>query len=62
MYEEAKPVTTPLDPNVNLDNDEIEDESNNQSEEVSHGYAALIGSLMYLALRTQPDITYAVNK
>ena len=60
--ENANPVTTPLDPNVNLDNDEMEDGSNNQSEEVSHGYATLIGSLMYLALGTQPDIAYAVNK
>ena len=50
--EEANPVTTPLDPNVNLDNDKMEDESNNQSEEVSHGYATLIRSLMYLALET----------
>ena len=44
--EEANPVTTPLDPNVNLDNDEIKDESNNQSKEVLHGYATLIGSLL----------------
>ena len=60
--ENANPVTTPLGPNVNLNNDEMEDESNNQSEEVSHGYATLIESLMYLAPGTQPDITYAVNK
>ena len=57
--EEANPVTTPLDPNVNLNNDKMEDESNNQSEEVLHGYATLIGYLMYLALGTQPDIAYA---
>ena len=50
--EDANPVTTPLDPNVNLDNDEMEDESNKQSEEVSHGCVTLIESLMYLVLRT----------
>ena len=60
--EDANPVTTPLDPNTNLDNNETEDEPNNQDEEVLHSYATLIGSLMYLALGTCPDITYAVNR
>ena len=34
--EEANPVTTPLDPNVNLDNDESEDESNNHKVKKCH--------------------------
>ena len=58
----VNPVTTPLDPNVNLDNDETEENSKNQNNQASHSYATLISSLMYLALGTQPDIAYAVNR
>ena len=48
----ANPVTTPLDPNINLDDDETLEISNNQDEKISNSYATLIGSLMYLALGT----------
>ena len=50
----ANPVTTPLDPNVNLDDNETEDYS--QDEKISQSYATLIGSLMYLALGTRPVV------
>jgi hypothetical protein len=46
------PITTPLDPNVNLDDNESEEDSNTQENQTSHSYATLIGFLMYLALRT----------
>ena len=63
---EANPVTTPMDPNVNLDNWEDEEDTSpmegNSSNRLTDGYAALIGSLMYLAISTRPDIAFSVNK
>ena len=48
--EQANPVSTPLDPNVNLDN--FTDEGGVADEQVTASYATLIGSLMYLAIGT----------
>ena len=48
--DKVNPVTTPLDPNINLDDDE--EYSNSQDRKISQSYATLIGSLMYLALGT----------
>ena len=50
--EKVNPVTTPLDPNINLDNDEMQENSKDQNDQASHSYATLISSLMYLALGT----------
>ena len=61
---DANPVSTPMDLNVKLDIDTKNDEKEAEAEEdlkINHGYAQLIGSLMYLALATRPDISYAVN-
>jgi hypothetical protein len=62
---DANPVFTPMDVNVKLDNVTEEQDNKGQGEKndkVTHRYAALIGSLMYLAIGTRPDITFAVNK
>ena len=61
---DANPVSTPMDLNVKLDietkNKEQEAEAN-EDLKINHSYAQLIGSLMYLALESHPDISYAVN-
>jgi len=53
--QDACSVTTPLDVNIKLQPGETEigNKSNN--------YASLIGSLMYAAVVTRPDIAFAVN-
>ncbi len=61
----ANPISTPMDINIKLDNiteEQNEEGQGEKDDKVTHGYAALIGSLMYLAIGTQPDIVFAVNK
>ena len=62
---DANPVTVPMDPNVKLDinsKDNEDDAEGEKDPKITHGYAQLIGSLMYLAIGTRPDIAYAVNR
>ncbi len=59
---DANPLTTPMDSNVKLDAYDKHEPEGEEDSKITHGYAQLIGSLMYLALGTRPDIAFAVNK
>ena len=60
-FEDLKPITTPMDPNVKL--------STAQNPSTGAQYAAMqnipyheaVGALMYVMLGTHPDISYAVT-
>jgi len=53
----AHGASTPMDPNVKLDL--AEDRGENALEDIK-GYQAIVGSLMYAAIATWPDISFAV--
>lgn len=58
---DCKPVTTPIDPNTKLTQ---ADRPHTEEDAVymrSIPYAEAVGSLMYLAIATRPDIAYAVG-
>jgi len=59
--ENANSVGMPMDPAIKLNPSEGELEGNHQ-ENFSKSFASLIGSLMYLAVATRPDIAYAVYR
>ena len=52
----SKPTSTPVDVNTKFEPATDQDKPVKQSE-----YQSAVGSLMYLAVSTRPDITYAVN-
>jgi hypothetical protein len=52
---DAHAVATPMDPNVKLDLVDDRGEKELDKESVKH-YQAIVGSLMYSALATRPDI------
>ncbi len=56
--ENANSVGMPMDPNIKLDT--VPDNENDEPRSRSYSYASLIGSLMYLAVATRPDIVFAV--
>ena len=53
----AHGASTPMDPNVKLDL--AEDRGEKELKDIN-GYQAIVGSLMYAALATRPDILFAV--
>jgi hypothetical protein len=56
--ENAKPVSTPMDPNVTLQ-ENAGDEIRNNEGLTQNDYATRIGELLYAAHATRPDILYA---
>lgn len=42
--------------------EQADEEEGEKDDKVTHGYAALIGSLMYLVIGTWPNIAFAMNK
>ena len=51
--QDANPITTPLDPNVNLEVEETKgDDDREINDQASGTYAKVIGSLMYAAIGT----------
>jgi hypothetical protein len=57
----ANGVSTPMDPNVNLYNeDEGKEEKREDEEDSPFNYVTKIGSLLYAAHATRPDILYSV--
>jgi hypothetical protein len=57
---DANPVSTPLDSNIKLDDGKQQDEA--QSDGRGSGpYTTAIGSLLYIAMGTQPNISFAVQ-
>jgi hypothetical protein len=59
--ENANPVTTPMDPNVALIPLDEKDDECEPDNRASSLFATEIGSLIYLAICTRPDISYAVQ-
>ncbi|KIL57786.1 hypothetical protein M378DRAFT_87411, partial [Amanita muscaria Koide BX008] len=57
----VNPVNTPMDLDVKLDYEQNESQIP-ANDEIAYSYATLIGSLMYLAIATRPDISFAVQR
>ena len=58
---DCKPVSTPLDPGCNLSKDQCPKTDEEKALMQDKPYAQLVGSLMYLAIATRPDISHAVG-
>jgi hypothetical protein len=54
----ATSAATPMDTHVSLDNCDCEDKPADESEKRT--YLSMVGSLMYAAIGTRPDISYVV--
>jgi len=59
--QDTNPITTPLDPNVDLDSTDLPPEATNTLERGSGLYATATRSLLYAVMGTQPNIAFVVH-
>ena len=60
-FTSCSPVSTPLNPGIKLSQDQCPKTRSDVEAMRSVPYAHAVGSLMYLAVSTRPDIAYAVG-
>ena len=58
---EAKVVTTPFEPGSTFGSDDVEDQEGVDPSMAEVPYRSLVGSMMYLAVCTRPDLAMAVS-
>ena len=59
--QDCNPVSTPLDPGSHLSSSMCPQDAAEASQMHQHPYISVVGSLMYLALTTRPDIAYTAG-
>jgi len=59
--QDVKPASTPLSSSIRLTQDNCPTTEEEKRDMVNVLYASLIGALMYAAIGTRPDITFAVG-
>jgi hypothetical protein len=59
--QDSKPVSTPLNPGSRLSTSMSPQNDSEAAEMSQYPYISVVGSLMYLALTTRPDIAYAAG-
>jgi hypothetical protein len=60
--ENARPVSTPMDPSIKLSRAHEPQSDEEKANMARLRYRELVGSLVYIACATRPDIAFAVNK
>ena len=58
---DCKPVGTPMDPSLKLSNEQCPKTAEDKAEMKNIPYINAVGSLLYLALLTRPDIAYTAS-